>query len=88
MYGKSEYLANNYVKVDTTNIKAVDLRDIANSIDLLNRNGALTIDDTLRTLGKEPLGGDIGGMRFITRNLETLDKVLKEGSVGNYQGGE
>lgn len=84
MYGKKEYLANNYVKIDTTNIKAVDLRDIANSIDLLNRNGALTIDDTLRILGKEPLGGDIGGMRFITRNLEVLDKVLKEGSIGNY----
>lgn len=88
MYGKSEYLANNYVKVDTTNIKAVDLRDIANSIDLLNRNGALTIDDTLRILGKEPLGGDIGSMRFITKNLEVLDKVLKERSVGNYQGGD
>lgn len=77
MYGMQEYLNGSYVKVDTSNIKAVDLRDIANSIDLLNRNGALTIDDTLRTLGKEPLGGDVGAMRFITKNLETLENVLK-----------
>lgn len=79
MYGQEEYLKNSYVKIDTTNIKAVDLRDIANSIDLLNRNGALTIDDTLRALGKEPIGGDVGTMRFVTKNLELLDKVLKEG---------
>ena len=86
MYGQKEYLNNSYVKVDTTNIKAVDLRDIANSIDLLNRNGALTVDDTLRTLGKEPIGGEIGGMRFVTKNLELLDKALKEGQTG--EGGD
>src|SRR5699024_6314484 len=63
MYGKEAYLENTYAKVDTTNIKAVDLRDIANSIELLNRNGALTIDDTLRILGKEPIGGEVGSMR-------------------------
>lgn len=79
MYGEAEYLNGNYVKVDTSNIKAVDLRDIANSIDLLNRNGALTIDDTLRILGKEPIGGDVGAMRFITKNLDLLDGVLRGG---------
>lgn len=88
MYGQKEYLKNSYVKVDTTNIKAVDLKDIANSIDLLNRNGALTIDDTLRILGKEPVGGEIGSMRFITKNLELLDAVLREGSVTDLKGGD
>ena len=87
MYGYELYRERTYAKLDTTNIKAVDLRDIANSIDLLNRNGALTIDDILRILGKEPLGGDIGGMRFITKNLEALDKVLEEGSISSYRGG-
>ncbi|HHX63159.1 MAG TPA: phage portal protein, partial [Epulopiscium sp.] len=79
MYGEKEYLTNTYVKVDTSNIKAVDLRDVANSIDLLNRNGALTIDDTLGILGKEPIGGDVGDMRFVTKNLELIDNVLKGG---------
>lgn len=86
MYGYENYSNNTYAKLDTTKIKAVDLRDIANSIDLLNRNGALTIDDILRILGKEPIGGDIGQMRFITKNLEALDKVLEEGSISNVGG--
>lgn len=77
MYGEKEYLTNTYVKVDTSNIKAVDLRDVANSIDLLNRNGALTIDDTLRILGKETIGGDVGSMRFATKNLATVENILK-----------
>lgn len=77
MYGKKEYLDSTYVKVDTSNIKAVDLRDIANSIDLLNRNGALTIDDILKILGKEPIGGDVGSARFITKNLDTIENILK-----------
>lgn len=88
MYGKDSYLNGDYAKLDTTKIKAVDLRDIANSIDLLNRNGALTIDDILRTLGKEPIGGDIGAMRFVTKNLELLDNVLEQGEISDNKGGD
>lgn len=88
MYGYELYKDRTYAKLDTSNIKAVDLRDIANSIDLLNRNAALTIDDIMRILGKEPLGGELGDMRFITKNYELLDKVLEEGSISNYQGGD
>ena len=85
MYGYKLYKERTYAKLDTSNIKTVDLKDIANSIDLLNRNGALTIDDILRALGKEPIGGDIGAMRFITRNLEVLDKVAETGSIGEIE---
>ena len=85
MYGYKLYKERTYAKLDTSNIKTVDLKDIANSIDLLNRNGALTINDILRALGKEPIGGDIGAMRFITRNLEVLDKVAETGSIGEIE---
>ena len=88
MYGYKLYKERTYAKLDTSNIKTVDLKDIANSIDLLNRNGALTIDDILRALGKEPIGGDIGAMRFITRNLEVLDKVAENGQVSSFKGGD
>lgn len=84
MYGYKLYKERTYAKLDTLNIKTVDLKDIANSIDLLNRNGALTIDDILRALGKEPIGGDIGAMRFITKNLELLDKVAEDGQVSSF----
>ena len=88
MYGYKLYKERTYAKLDTSNIKTVDLKDIANSIDLLNRNGALTNDDILRALGKEPIGGDIGAMRFITRNLEVLDKVAEDGQVSSFKGGD
>ena len=86
MYGYKLYNERTYARLDTSNIKAVDFRDVANSIDLLTRNGALTIDDILRILGKEPIGGDIGSMRFITKNYELLDRVLEDGNISNVGG--
>ncbi len=83
MYGVENYTNRSYMRIDTANIKTLDLKDIANSIDLLNRNAALTIDDILRYLGKEPIGGDLGGMRFITKNYELIDHVLEKGSIGD-----
>lgn len=79
MYGLRDYTKNNKLRFDSSNIRAISLRDVANSIELLNRNGALTIDDTLRILDKEPIGGEVGKMRFITKNLQILDeKIGKE----------
>lgn len=86
MYKKKAYLESTYLKIDTSNIKAVDLRDIANSVDILNRNGALTIDDILKILGKEPIGGEYGTARFITKNLELLEAALKAGQISDRKG--
>ncbi len=83
MYGLQNFQKRTYMRIDTTNIKTIELKDIANSIDLLNRNAALTIDDILRYLGKEPLGGELGAMRFITKNYELLEYVLEKGSIGD-----
>lgn len=77
MYGFGSYSENTYVKVNTSNLKAVDIRDIANSLELLTRTGSNTIDDNLRALGREPIGGDIGAMRFVTKNLEWIEDTLK-----------
>ena len=83
LYGKEQYLKRSYCKVDTSVIKAVDIRDVANSIDLLTRNGAYTIDDTLMLLGKEPIGGEIGTARFVTKNYGTAEQVIS----GDIKGG-
>lgn len=79
MYGKEAYLENTYAKMDTSNIKAVDIKDIANSLELLTRTGSNTIDDNLRALGREPIGGEVGPLRFITKNLSSVDEILKGG---------
>ena len=83
LYGKEQCLKRSYCKVDTSVIKAVDIRDVANSIDLLTRNGAYTIDDTLMLLGKEPIGGEIGTARFVTKNYGTAEQVIS----GDIKGG-
>lgn len=88
LYSKKDYLEKTYVKVDTTSLKVVDITDIANSLELLTRTGSNTIDDNLRTLGREPIGGEVGAMRFVTKNLDTIDNVLKEGKTGDAKGGD
>lgn len=88
MYTKEQYLENTYAKLDTSSIRAVDIRDIANSLELLTRTGSNTIDDNLRALGREPIGGDIGSMRFVTKNLDTVENILENGKTGDIEGGD
>lgn len=77
LYGKDYYLENTYMRVDTSNIKAVDITKVANALDVLTRIGGYSIDDTLKKLGKEPIGGDIGKARFMTKNYQEIEKRLE-----------
>lgn len=88
MYGYEEYAKRTYVTVDTGRLKAVDVKDIANSLELLTRTGSNTIDDNLRALGREPIGGDIGTMRFVTKNLEWIEETLKNHKDNTAGGGD
>lgn len=84
MYGKRDFKKRSYVKVDTTNIRAVDIKDVANALDVLFRIGAYTIDDCLKYLGLEPLGNEIGQQRFVTKNYEPIESILDlEGGEGD-----
>ena len=91
MYGYNLYKEKTYAKMDTSNIKTLDLSDLAGSVDILNRNGALTLDDIMLLLDKEPIGGQEGNTRFVTKNLETLERTLAGEPVGvedDLKGGE
>lgn len=84
MYGKRDFKKRSYVKVDTTHIRAVDIKDVANALDVLFRIGAYTIDDCLKYLGLEPLGNEIGQQRFVTKNYEPIENILDlEGGEGD-----
>lgn len=78
-YGKKAYLERTYVKLDTTRIKAVDIKDIASSLDILTRIGAHSIDDNLRILGMEPLNTEWSKVKWMTKNYERADKLAKGG---------
>lgn len=85
-YRKQAYLERTYLKVDTTNIKAVDIKQIANSLDILTRIGAYCVDDSLMALGKEPLGTEWSRQRFMTKNYQPIDQMLN--NKGKVKGGE
>lgn len=76
VYGKQKFLERTYCKLDTTRIRAVDIKDIASSLDILLRSGAYTINDSLRVLGKEPIDSEIGDQRFLTKNYARIEDVV------------
>ena len=73
-YGKRDYLARTYLRVDTSMVKAADIKDISGALETLLRIGAYTIDDCLRALGMEPLNTEWSQTRFITKNYEPIDQ--------------
>lgn len=78
-YGKKRYLEKSYTKLDLSNIRAVDIIDVANALDVLERIGAYTIDDSLKYLGKEPEGTETTKTRWMTKNYSPIDEALKGG---------
>lgn len=79
MYGLKEYRNKSYARIDTSQIKVIDIKDMANSIELLTRTASNTVDDNLKLLGREPIGGEVGESRFVTANLIHVDTALNAG---------
>ncbi len=77
LYGKKLYLERTYCKLDTTRVKAVELKDIANALDILTRIGAYCVDDSLRALGMEPLNTEWSKARWMTKNYQRIEEMAK-----------
>lgn len=77
LYGKKAFLERTYCKLDTSRIKVVELKDIANALDILTRIGAYCVDDSLRALGMEPLNTEWSKKRFMTKNYQPIEEMLK-----------
>jgi HK97 family phage portal protein len=82
-YGKNAYLKNTYLKVNTANIKAVDITDVAEALDVLTRIGGYSIDDTLKKLGMEPLNTEWSKARWMTKNYQRVEQRYE----GTEEGG-
>lgn len=79
LYGKQNYLERTYMRLDTSHIRAVDIRDIAGALDILVRIGAYSVDDCLEMLGKEPLNTEWSTARWMTKNYEPIEQRAKGG---------
>lgn len=82
IYKQADYLNNTYCRLDTSNIQAVDIKDVANALDVLVRIGAFTVDDCLNYLGKEKLNTDWSDVRFMTKNYTPIETMLNEPKGG------
>lgn len=79
MYGQDDYLKRTYLKIDTSHVKREPIKDLANAIDILTRNGVNTLDDNLKLIGREPIGGEEGGRRLYTKNYDDIERVGEGG---------
>ena len=79
MYGKRAYLERTYMTLDTSHIRAVDIKDIANALDVLIRCGAYSIDDCLMAMGMEPLNTEWSRARWMTKNYEPIEVAFEGG---------
>lgn len=72
-YGKNEYLAGNFIRIDTTNIKHTDLFAVAVNADKLLASGITSIDELRRALGLQPLNTAWSKRHFITKNYSDIE---------------
>lgn len=79
LYGKKNYLERTYMKLDTSFIKVVDIKDVANAMDVFLRTGVFCIDDCLQVLGMEPLNTEWSQARWMTKNYEPIEKAAEGG---------
>lgn len=77
-YGKKNYLEKTYVKIDTSKIKNVNIKDIASSLDILFRIGANSLNDNLRALDREEINEDWANERYVTKNYMSIVQASKE----------
>lgn len=78
MYSKEDYLNRTFLKMDTNQIKVVDITQLATAIDKLFAIGGLSINDILAMIGKEPINEDWANKRYVTKNYQEAD-TLKGG---------
>lgn len=75
MYTKEEYLKRTYLKVETNEIKVVDLNQFANAADKLFAIGGFTINDVLKRLGQEPINEEWANRRHVTKNYQEANTL-------------
>lgn len=73
--GYDGFSKGNYLKIDTTTIKHIDLLSVSTAIDKLISSGAFSINDIRRLVGDEPIDDDFADKHFITKNYIEIDKL-------------
>lgn len=78
-YGKKDLLARTYLRINTSMIRAHDIKNIAGALETLLRIGSYSVDDCLKALGMEPLGTEWSTARWMTKNYAPIEDALGGG---------
>ena len=85
MYGEEQVLKGTRIKIDTSNIKHLELFEMAGSIEKLVGSGTMTINDVRDRLGLKRSDDPIADKHLITKNFETAAEI---DAAGTEQKGE
>lgn len=75
IYTMRKYLDGNYVRINSSVIKHVDVFDLATSIDKLLSSGVMTINDIKRYMRAEPIQEDFADQHFMTKNYSPITEL-------------
>lgn len=74
-YGKTAYLKGDYLKIDTTCIKHIDIFNIADSVDKLIACSMYDVDELRRKVGDIELNTKWSKKHFITKNYDDIENM-------------
>lgn len=72
-FGKAAYLADTYLRIDTTAIKHIDLFGISASFDKLIASGGYSIDELRIKAGDVPLNTAFSKKHWMTKNYQDVE---------------
>lgn len=75
--GYAAYEKGTYLRIDTKQIRHVDLLSVSTAIDKLISSGAFCINDIRELVGDEPIDEPYAWQHFMTKNYSTVADLLK-----------
>lgn len=79
LYGKDNVLKHTYCRIKTDRIRNFDITKLASSAELMSRIGALSINDILEYLNREPIDEDWANKHVMSKNYALIEDALKGG---------
>ena len=80
VFSEDQIIAGYAVEADTTNIKHIDIFDLATSIDKLIASGFLSIDEVREKVGMRGLNEEWSTIHYMTLNYTTAEAAVSAGN--------
>lgn len=75
--GYEGFKNNNYVRLDTSDIRHVDILEMANAIDKVLSSGVLSINEIRDTVGYNAINEEYANIHWMTKNYSPAEDMLK-----------